>query len=146
MEAPNIIQGGTAEDARGTVSFVNDFDLRDVRRVYRVTNSEAAPFRGWIAHKVERKWFLPAVGRVSILLVPIDDFDHPSPTLPVLRYGLDEASPAVLHVPGGYAIGIRSETPGASVLVFSNSLLGAIPDDVWRWPPETWNIDIEANR
>lgn len=138
MNEPKVIPGGAAEDERGKVSFVNDFDLRDVRRVYRVTNREAAPFRGWIAHRVERKWFLPVIGRVEILLVALDDFDHPSPALPVLRHLLDEASPSVLHVPGGYAIGIRSVSPGASVLVFSDCLLGAIPDDTWRWPPETW--------
>lgn len=134
------IEGGSAEDGRGKVSFINDYDMKNVRRMYRVANSLEHPFRGWIAHRAEQKWFVSVSGRVSILLVKVDSFESPSRDLKVERFTLDEAVPGVLHVPGGYAIGIKSETPGASVMVFSDCLLNAIPNDVWRWAEDFWTV------
>lgn len=132
------IAGGMAKDERGSVSFVNDFDMARVRRMYRVSNSSSRPFRGWVAHRIEQKWFMPVSGRVSILLVKLDSFEAPSHNLKVECVVLDEGKPGVLHVPGGFAIGIRGETQNASVLVFSDRRLNSIPDDTWRWEADYW--------
>lgn len=132
------VAGGRADDERGSISFVNDFDMACVQRMYRVTNSPSRPFRGWVAHRVEQKWFMSVSGRVGILLVKLDSFESPSHNLTVQCVELDEANPGVLHVPGGFAIGIRNETPGASAIVFSDCRLNSVPNDTWRWEENFW--------
>ena len=37
---PEIIKGGVAVDDRGCVRFVNDFDFKDVKRFYQISNHE----------------------------------------------------------------------------------------------------------
>ena len=139
--SPLLIPGGESRDDRGTVRFVNGFDLARVRRLYCVRNSEEAPFRGWVAHKIEQKWFFPLTGLTAVHLVKVNDFEHPAPDLKVELFVLDAEKPATLCVPGGYAIGVESRSPGAEVMVFSDCLLGARPDDVWRWPAEYWGCE-----
>lgn len=134
-----VTPGETFRDARGTVRVANGFDMARVRRLYCIRNANEAPFRGWVAHKIEQKWFFPVSGITAVYLVKVDNFDQPSPTLGVDVVALGEESPAVLHVPGGYAIGVESQSPGAEVMVFSDCLMGELPDDVWRWPPGYWS-------
>ena len=131
--SPLLIPGGKSRDERGTVRFVNGFDLARVRRLYCVRNSEEAPFRGWIAHKIEQKWFFPITGLTAVHLVRVENFEHPAPDLKVELFVLDAEKPATLYVPGGYAIGVETRSPGAEVMVFSDCLLGERPNDVWRW-------------
>jgi len=121
------------------VRFVNGFDLAPVRRLYCIRNSAEHPFRGWVAHKVEHKWFFPASGVTAVHLVQVDSYEEPSPTLHADAIILDAEKPNVLHVPGGYAIGIESRSPEAAVMVFSDCLLNERTDDVWRWEPEYWS-------
>lgn len=135
----SLTPGKAFRDERGTVRFANGFDMACVRRLYCLRNAAEAPFRGWVAHKVEQKWLFPVSGVTAVYLVKVDNFDQPSPALAVDVVTLDGESPAVLHVPGGYAIGVERQSPGAEVMVFSDCLLGEWPDDVWRWPPGYWS-------
>ena len=48
-----LLEGGLAVDDRGTVSFVNGFDFRGVKRFYTVTNHRAGFVRAWHAHRHE---------------------------------------------------------------------------------------------
>ena len=41
-----VIEGGMEVDYRGTVSYVNDFDLSDVKRFYVVENHQKNFFKG----------------------------------------------------------------------------------------------------
>ena len=46
-QAPVLIQGGCHVDERGSVSFVNGFDLKGVDRFYWVQAGHANVPRGW---------------------------------------------------------------------------------------------------
>lgn len=135
----SLTPGAVFRDERGTVRFANGFDLAPVRRLYSVRNAAEAPFRGWVAHQVEQKWLFPVTGVTAVYLVKVDDFEKPSPALSFEVVTLDAETPSVLHVPGGYALGVESRSPGAEVMVFSDHLADDQPDDVWRWPPGYWS-------
>ncbi len=138
MNLPTLIKGGIHRDPRGAVSFVNDFDMQGVRRCYCIENSVGVPFRGWTGHRFERKWFLPVIGTTTIAVVKVDDFEHPSAQLRVESYRLSADEPAVLALPAGYAIGIRSVTIGSKVMVFSDKTLAESKNDQLRWPEAMW--------
>ena len=48
-DTPRLIEGGLAVDDRGSVAFVNDFDLAVARRFYVVSNHSAGFVRAWHA-------------------------------------------------------------------------------------------------
>ena len=77
-----------AVDDRGAVSFVNDFDFKDVKRFYIVENHKQGFVRGWHAHKKESKYVMVVKGSALIGAVQIDDWDNPSKDLKVNRYVL----------------------------------------------------------
>ena len=52
-----LIQGGSHVDARGSISFVNDFDFKNVCRFYCITPKTKTEVRAWQGHKIESKWF-----------------------------------------------------------------------------------------
>ena len=51
-----LINGGIAVDDRGQLSFVNDFDFKDVKRFYMVENHEKGFIRAWHGHKKDVKY------------------------------------------------------------------------------------------
>ena len=64
-----LIEGGRHEDARGSLRFCNDFDLKPVKRFYTISNSAEHPERGWIMHKRETKWFFPLRGKTGVKII-----------------------------------------------------------------------------
>ncbi|MEO5832339.1 MAG: hypothetical protein ABIR83_03080, partial [Nakamurella sp.] len=71
-EVPEIIQGGEHEDARGRLTFFNDFDMKAVRRFYVIEHPDTAIVRAWQAHKKEQKWFYVTAGSFKIFAFPGD--------------------------------------------------------------------------
>jgi dTDP-4-dehydrorhamnose 3,5-epimerase-like enzyme len=115
-----LIPGGSHTDERGTVSFVNDFDFKWVGRFYTIRSHRCGDPRGWIGHQIEQKWFAALSGSVLVVAVKIDDWESPSPTLPVQRYTLSSATPAVLQVPPGHVCAMVMLTDDALLGVFSS--------------------------
>lgn len=138
---PILITGGVQADPRGSVSFVNDFDLEPVRRVYFIMNDKSAPLRAWQAHKIERKWFICAVGSFKISLVKIDDWNNPSKKLPVENYLLQANMPSVLFVPGGYANAICSLEDGSLLQVYSDTLIEQAQNDQFKFSKDYWPVN-----
>ena len=48
---PYIIDGAVHNDHRGTVAFVNDFDMSPIKRMYTITHPSTTVVRAWQAHK-----------------------------------------------------------------------------------------------
>jgi dTDP-4-dehydrorhamnose 3,5-epimerase-like enzyme len=138
-EQPRVIPGGMASDDRGRLSFANEFDLADVRRMYFVENFATGTVRAWHAHRHERKWVLAVAGSALACCVEVDDWESPSPELEVHRFVLDASNPSVLEVPAGYANGAMSLTPDARLLYLSDAPLDASLDDDYRFPPRHWD-------
>ena len=55
------IIGDFHKDERGTVRFVNDFDMSQVVRMYCI-EPKLGVIRAWQGQKVETKWFYAAKG------------------------------------------------------------------------------------
>lgn len=137
--APQLTKGGVASDDRGRLTFVNEFDLVDARRVYFVENFAPRTVRAWHAHRHERKWVMAIAGAALVACVEIDDWDAPSTDVEIHRYTLDAAAPSVLEVPAGYANGAMSLLPDTKLAYFSDaSLEGSAGDDV-RYPARHWD-------
>lgn len=138
------IKGGVHEDARGTVSFVNGCSLADTKRFYWISQTVENPVRAWMGHRHERKWFVPVVGRTTLVLRRL--LDEPGGLVYMDAhcdvFALDAAAPCAIAVPAGYCSGFRSETSDAKVLVFSDKTLDEASGDMVRFDKDDgfdWN-------
>ena len=138
-DEPRLIEGAVAVDDRGSVSFVNDFDLAPVRRFYVVMNHRQGFVRAWHAHRHEKKYVTVLRGAALVCCVPIDDWDNPSPDQPVSRFVLSEQRPSVVEIPEGYANGFMSLTDDAAVLFFAPTTLEETTGDDVRYPARYWD-------
>jgi dTDP-4-dehydrorhamnose 3,5-epimerase len=138
-DAAVLIQGRVVVDDRGAVAFVNEFDLEPVRRFYVVTNHQRGFVRAWHAHRHERKFVTVVQGAALVCCVRVDDWERPSQDLPVERFVLAAATPAVLTIPEGYANGFMSLTDDAAILFFSSSTLEESMGDDVRFPARHWD-------
>jgi dTDP-4-dehydrorhamnose 3,5-epimerase-like enzyme len=133
------VKGNLVVDDRGAVGFVNDFDLEAVRRFYTVTNHSAGFVRAWHAHRNERKFVTVVQGTALVCCVRVDDWEHPSPNVPVERFVLSALTPSVLAIPAGFANGFMSLAEDTTVLFFSSSTLEDSVDDDVRFPARHWD-------
>lgn len=111
-----IIKGDRHIDSRGSVSFINEFDMSQVKRFYRI-EPELGVRRAWQGHKHESKWFHVVKGRMRVKLKSLD-------TQELLGdYELTDSQPAVLSIPKGMYNGFESLEEGSILLVFSDVTL-----------------------
>ncbi len=133
-----ILEGGIAEDKRGSVSFVNAFTFKNVKRFYRIQNSLENPIRAFHGHMKEAKYFYVASGSIILCAVPLDNPNKPSKETKVQKYVLSAKKPTVLYIPPGYANGFKSLEPQTIVIVFSTASLQESLDDDFRYPANYW--------
>ena len=72
-----IIEGGVFTDERGTINFVNDFDLSPIKRFYVTTNYSTDIIRAWQGHQIESRWFYCVQGSLDVRLIKIDNCENP---------------------------------------------------------------------
>jgi len=137
---PRIINGGLHVDARGIVSFVNDFDFKGVDRFYTIRAHRPHELRGWVGHQRDHKWFFAVQGTMLIAVVKPDQWDYPASSLPVERFVLSAAQPQVLHVPAGYATGSVNLNIDSILMVFSSGRIQDAKVDDHRFAVGTWPI------
>lgn len=119
---PKIITGNVHSDIRGTVRFVNDFDMTNIVRMYSI-KPEVDIIRAWQGHKKESKWFFAARGRFLIKTVVMDGQDS------IEEFILSAVESQVLHIPGGNFNGFQALEDGSVLMVFSNFDLEASKAD-----------------
>ena len=135
---PKLIKGGNFTDERGSMSFVNDFDVSAAKRFYTIAHSSREIVRAWQGHEFEQKYFFPLQGRFLIAWVKIDNFSNPSEKLPVNFVILDAKDTALLHIPNGYANGLKALTNEAQIGVFSDVELEKSVMEKHRYDPNLW--------
>ena len=140
LDKIKIIKGGIHSDERGQLSFINDFDLEDIRRMYIIEPANTDLIRAWQGHKKEEKYFLVVQGSFTIGLVEIDNWINPSTELTPTFIELNANNPKVLCVPGGYANGIKSNSKESRIMVFSSSTLVDAKGDEYRFPENYWDF------
>ena len=138
MMIPEIIKGGKHVDGRGVLSFVNDFDLKEIKRFYTIEHPDPTVVRAWQGHKVEQKWFFVSAGSFEIRLVKIDDWEFPSKTIKPLKYLLTACNPEILYIPAGYANGFKAAEQYSKLFVFADLTTEESIIDTVRYDKETW--------
>lgn len=126
---PSIIKGNTFSDERGKISFNNDFNAIDVKRVYFIENRSVDFIRGWQGHQVEQRWFMCVKGAFEIKVIKIDNWGNPSKDLKVLVYQINSDNSDVLHVPEGHITSIQALQEDSKLMAMSDYVLGSIKDE-----------------
>jgi dTDP-4-dehydrorhamnose 3,5-epimerase len=132
----NIIRkmkGDISVDDRGRVSYINDFDFKDVKRFYMVENHEKGFIRAWHGHKNEGKYVYVVSGTALVGVVNLKSES-------IYRYVFSADKPTILYVPPNYANGFMTLTDDAKLLFFSTSTLeDSLGDDI-RFNWDKWDI------
>jgi dTDP-4-dehydrorhamnose 3,5-epimerase len=142
LNLPNeitFLPGGLAVDDRGEVSYANDFPFSLFKRFYTIRNHEVGFVRAWHGHQREYKAYFVVSGEVLVGAVKVDDWENPSPDLPVFSRVLTSKEPGILFIPGGHANGFMSLSEDAQVLLFSNFSLEESKADDIRFDSLFWN-------
>lgn len=126
-------------DDRGSVAHVNEASLEGFVRFYLVRNHVQGFVRAWHGHRAERKKVTVVSGAALVCCVRVDDWESPCDDLVVDRYVLSADMPAVLSIPGGYANGSMSLTPGTTLCYFSDAPIEKAGNDDIRFPARYWD-------
>lgn len=124
-----LFEGKRHQDERGIITYNNDFDTSQVKRMYTLENHSTDFIRGWQGHKIEQRWFACMRGSFEISVIKIDDFAHPSKDLTIEKYTLTDDMLTYLHIPSGYITAIQSQKKGSKLLVLADYGLGEINDE-----------------
>jgi len=135
---PKLIEGNSYSDNRGIISFANDFKLPNISRFYTIEHLSIDIIRAWQGHEIETKYFFPLKGKFVIAYVKIDNFDNPSDNLMAEYKILDSNKPCVLHIPPGYANGLRALEPNSLIGVFSDMDVDKSVDEKRRYDFHKW--------
>ena len=139
MDNAKIINGDIAVDDRGEVRFVNDFDFKNVKRFYHVSNHRRGFIRAWHGHKKEGKYVYVSSGCALVGIVNME-------TKKILKFVLSSKSPKVLWIPPGNYNGFKSLEENTSILFFSTTTLDESLGDDIRKEFDEWNIWEEEYR
>ncbi|MGB7526482.1 WxcM-like domain-containing protein [Sphingobacterium cellulitidis] len=131
----NFIHGGISKDPRGQIRYVNEFDMKEVKRFYIIKNSDLELIRGWRAHKIEQRWFYVLCGSFMISIVKIDKWDKPDPSLVVENIVLDSEKNCLIHLPAGYGTAFKALENDSELLVFADHYLEDAHLDDYTFPP-----------
>lgn len=139
---PKIIKGAFALDQRGKVSFCNDFNFKNVKRFYFIENSSTDIIRAFHGHLKEEKYMLVISGKALISAVHLDNPQNPDKNNEVFRFVLSSQEPSVLHIPGGFANGMKFLEEGTKLIVFSTATLEDSKNDDYRFSEDYWGKEI----
>lgn len=134
-----IIEPEKFTDPRGCLTFFPSWDLSKIKRTYIIEHPNTEIIRAWQGHKTENKWFFPIQGEFEILLIQPDNWADPSPDLTPTIFTISGNEFKILHVPGGYASGIRAIEPNSKLLVFSNFTTQESKEDDFRFDKHLWH-------
>lgn len=138
MSQPSLIQPSRHIDERGILSHFRNTVLDSVRRIYFITSSPEAGFRGWHGHKYESKTFFVIDGIVKVSCVRVVSWDAEPTGEDQESFVLEKSRNELLVVPEGFANGIEACSESATVMVLSNRSLADSQRDDYRFPPESF--------
>lgn len=136
-----LIKGDIAVDDRGKLSFVNDFDFKNVKRFYMVENHSKGFIRAWHGHKNENKYVYVVSGAILLAIVPMEG------TKTMMFYDkcvLSADKPGIFCIPKGFYNGFKTLTDDAKVIFYSSSTLEESKEDDYRESSKKWNELFEV--
>jgi len=130
----NFIVGGYHTDSRGLLRFVNEFDMKQIRRMY-IIEPKFGQIRAWQGHKKEQKWFFVLEGSFLIQKVSMQVPEHRSKMIVLAEDN------RVVHIDSGNYNGFEALTEGSKMLVFSDYTIDEAASDDFRMSMEelAWN-------
>lgn len=128
-----LLEGKKHQDERGIITYNNEFDASQVKRIYTIENLSNNFIRGWQGHKVEQRWFACMQGSFEISVIEVDDFENPLKDLTITKYLLTDEVLTYLHIPSGCITAIQSKENNSKLLVLADYGLGEINDE-YRFP------------
>lgn len=126
---PTLIKGNIFSDDRGSLSYNNDFNASQIKRLYCIENKNLDFIRGWQGHTIEQRWFTVTQGAFEIKVIKIDDWNSPSKDLKPLTFTINSNGMDVLHVPQGHITSIQAVAEQSKLLVMSDYVLGETKDE-----------------
>jgi dTDP-4-dehydrorhamnose 3,5-epimerase len=139
MKDLKLLNGGISIDDRGSVRFVNEFDFKNVKRFYQVSNHTKGFIRAWHGHKKEGKYVYVTSGSALIGVVNMK-------TDQMKKFILSDKMPKILWIPPGYFNGFKSLEENTNIVFFSTSSLQDSMEDDIREPYDKWDIWAEDYR
>ncbi len=135
---PKVINTESFQNETGTLIAFNEFSLLPIKRLYSIENTNPEVVRAWQGHKIENKWFYVIEGAFVIAWVGIDDFENPSTDLSSEFKIIEASENVVLHIPRGFANGLKAIKPNSRVLVFSDLSLIEAENDNFKYISRNW--------
>ncbi len=132
------ITGSRHQDDRGIITYNNDFDASQIKRIYTIENHSTDFIRGWQGHKIEQRWFACMKGVFEISVIFVDDFENPSRDLTIQKYLLTDDVLTYLNIPSGCITAIQAKADGSKLLVLADYGLGEINDE-YRYSLDYFN-------
>ncbi|MDO8594504.1 MAG: dTDP-4-dehydrorhamnose 3,5-epimerase family protein [bacterium] len=129
----DLIIGDSHIDERGTLRFINGFDLSAVKRFYQVENHRVGFIRAWHGHAREEKYMYVASGSAYVGVVDLQ-------TNEIKKFTLSAEKPRILHIPGNTAHGFMNLEDHTKIIFFSTATLEESKKDDLRFPWDKWNI------
>jgi len=128
-----IIAGDSHIDERGTLRFINGFDLKGVKRFYQVENHRQGFIRAWHGHRHEEKYMYLSSGSAYVGVVQLA-------TEELQKFVLSAEKPRILHIPANTAHGFMNLEENTKIIFFSTATLEESKQDDLRFPWDKWNI------
>lgn len=119
-----LIKGNLHKDNRGIVRFVNDFDMKNVVRMYCI-EPQLGIIRAWQGHKKETKWFFAAKGSFVVKVVDMK-------TNFLNKFILTDLESNIVEIPGGNYNGFEALEEGSVLMVYSNFTTVQSKEDDFR--------------
>lgn len=137
-----ILTGHRHEDARGIITYNNEFDASLIKRIYTIENHSTEFIRGWQGHKIEQRWFACMKGAFEISVMHVDNFEKPSTDLPIKKITLTSNKLDYLHIEAGCITAIQSLEQESKLLVLADYGIGEISDE-YRFELDYFNNNLK---
>lgn len=138
---PQIINGGSHTNHRGTISFVNDFKFDGVNRFYSIHHPDTSIVRAWQGHTQESKYYYPVNGSWIIAWVKME-FDKPEEEWKVEYVKMYSKDSNLIFLPPGYANGFKALEEDSVIIGFSAPGVEE-EKEILRWDADRW-LDWES--
>ena len=138
-KVPSVFQVNKIFDDRGSLLFINGFNVSEFKRFYLIENHSVNFIRAWHGHLKETKAIIMVKGEALVCAVELDDTINPNKDNEVTRVVLSATSPSALYIPAGYANGFMTLSADAKLLVFSSTTVEESQGDDYRFAYDYWN-------
>ena len=136
-----LLEGKKHQDERGIITFNNDFDASQIKRIYTIENTFLDFIRGWQGHKIEQRWFACMQGSFEIAVIEINNFENPSKDLIPEYFILKTNNLDFLHIKSGCITAIKAKEENSKLLVLADYSINEIQDE-YRFPLDCFKLSL----